>query len=150
NSRPQQGPPPTPPADPSKLTARQANEQIDAFLMANGALIRINDAGRDHGQIRAFNNPTYDGSKRVPTVILRNEDYGRISRLLGEKRDVELNIDIVNHWYPEGTTSYNAVAEIPGTDKKDEAIMLGAHLDSWHAPTGATDNATALATNMER
>jgi hypothetical protein len=148
NPRPQQVPTPTPP-DPSKLTARQVNEQVDEFLVANSALIRINDAGRDHGQIRAFNNPTYDGSKRVPTVILRNEDYGRISRLLGDKRDVELDIDIVNHWYPEGTTSYNAVAEIPGTDRKDEVIMLGAHLDSWHAATGATDNAIGAATMME-
>jgi carboxypeptidase Q len=148
NPRPQQVPTPTP-SDPSTLTARQVNEQVDAFLVANGAVIRINDAGRDHGQIRAFNNPTYDGSKRVPTVILRNEDYGRISRLLGDKRDVALDIDIVNHWYPEGTTSYNAVAEIPGTDKKDEVIMIGAHLDSWHAATGATDNAIGAATMME-
>jgi hypothetical protein len=141
------GGPPTP--DPSKLTPRALHEQIDAFLVANGALIRINDAGRDHGQIRAFNNPTFDGAKTTPTVILRNEDYGRISRLLDDGRDVTLDIDIVNHWYPEGRTSYNAVADIPGTDLKNEVIMLGGHLDSWHAATGATDNAIGVAVMME-
>ena len=93
------------------------NEQIDAFLVANGAKIRVNDAGRDHGQIRAFNNRRYDGAKAPPTVILRNEDFGRLSRLLADNRPVELEIDIVNRWYPEGRTSYNAVAEIPGTDR---------------------------------
>lgn len=141
------GGPPAP--DPSKLTPRQMNEQIDAFLVANGAKIRINDAGRDHGQIRAFNNATFDGAKATPTLILRNEDYGRISRLLADKRDVQLDIDIANTWYPEGKTSYNAVAEIPGTDLKNEVIMLGGHLDSWHAATGATDNAIGVAVMME-
>jgi carboxypeptidase Q len=55
----------------------------------------------------------------------------------------------VNKIYPEGRTSYNAVAEIPGTDKKDEVVMLGGHLDSWHAATGATDNAIGCAVMME-
>src|SRR5687767_1872992 len=51
--------------------------------------------------------------------------------------------------YPEGRTSYNAVAEIAGTDKADEVVMLGGHLDSWHAATGATDNAIGCAVMME-
>jgi Zn-dependent M28 family amino/carboxypeptidase len=82
-------------------------------------------------------------------VILRNEDFGRLSRLLADDRPVELEIDIVNRWYPEGTTSYNAVAEIPGTDLRGEVVMLGGHLDSWHAATGATDNAIGVAVMME-
>jgi Zn-dependent M28 family amino/carboxypeptidase len=117
--------------------------------MANGALMRINDAGRDHGQIRAFQNRTYDPSKALPTVVLRNEDYGRISRILADGTPVELEFTIVNRTYPEGKTSYNAIAEIPGTDKKSEVVMLGGHLDSWHAATGATDNAIGCAVMME-
>jgi carboxypeptidase Q len=66
---------------PGRLSNSAINERIDQFLLANGALIRVNDAGRDHGQIRAFQNRTYDPSKALPTVILRNEDYGRISRI---------------------------------------------------------------------
>lgn len=138
-----------PQQDPSKLNPRQINEKIDAFLLENGALLRINDSGMDHGQVRAFNNRTYDVTKVVPTVVMRNEDYGRISRILADGTAVTLEFNIANKTYPEGTTSYNAIAEIPGTDKKDEVIMLGGHLDSWHSATGATDNAIGCATMME-
>jgi Zn-dependent M28 family amino/carboxypeptidase len=60
-----------------------------------------------------------------------------------------LEFEILNRVYPGGKTSYNAIAEIPGTDKRDEVIMLGGHLDSWHAATGATDNAIGCAVMME-
>jgi Zn-dependent M28 family amino/carboxypeptidase len=69
--------------------------------------------------------------------------------LLGDGITVELEFDIANRIYPEGRTAYNVIAEIPGTDKKDEVIMLGGHLDSWHAATGATDNAIGCAVMME-
>jgi carboxypeptidase Q len=131
------------------LTNPQIQEQLNQFLIANGALVRINDAGRDHGQIRAFDNSTRDVTKAPPTVVMRNEDYGRISRLLAAKRAVELEFEIVNRSYPEGRTSYNAIAEIPGSDKADEVVMLGGHLDSWHAATGATDNAIGCSVMME-
>ena len=111
--------------------------------------MRVNDAGREFRQIRAFNNRTFDVNKAVPTVVMSNEDYGRITRILADGTDVMLEFDIVNHVYPEGKTSYNTVAEIPGTDKADEVIMLGGHLDSWHAATGATDNAIGCAIMME-
>jgi hypothetical protein len=145
-------PTPTPspaPGAPKPLTPAQINEQLDAFLKANGALIRVNDAGREFRQIRAFNNRTYDLTKALPTVVMSNEDYGRITRILADGTDVTLEFNIVNHVYPEGKTSYNTVAEIPGTDKADEVIMLGGHLDSWHAATGATDNAIGCAIMME-
>jgi carboxypeptidase Q len=134
---------------PGRLTPNQITEQVDTFLLANRAVVRVNDAGRDHGQIRAFHNRTYDPAKTVPTVILRNEDYGRISRLLADGTPVELEFTIENRVFPEGRTSYNAVAEIRGTDKPDEVVMLGGHLDSWHAATGATDNAIGCAVMME-
>ena len=147
----QQPPPPPPekPAEPQPLTNNQIQEQLNQFLLANGAVVRINDAGRDHGQIRAFNNAAYDVAKAPPTVVMRNEDYGRIWRLLADKRSVELEFDIVNRTHPEGRTSYNVTAEIPGSDKADEVVMLGGHLDSWHAATGATDNAIGCAVMME-
>jgi Zn-dependent M28 family amino/carboxypeptidase len=131
------------------MSDAQVSAQIDAFLLESGTRIRINDAGRDHGQIAAFQNRTYDVARAVPTVVMRNEDYGRISRILADGTAVELEIDIVNRTYPEGRTSYNAIAEIAGTDKRDEVVMLGGHLDSWHAATGATDNAIGCAVMME-
>ena len=152
------GPPPTVaaqlpaaplPADPTRVPARAVAEAIDAMLVSGGALVRVNDAARDHGQIRAFNNSTFDPARTVPTVVLRNEDFGRISRILADGTPVKLEFTIVNRLYPEGRTSYNAIAEIPGSDKRDEVVMLGGHLDSWHSATGATDNAIGCAVMME-
>ena len=139
------------PPDPNVLTAAQQAEMIDPFLLANGALLRVNDAHMLHGLIRAFQNRTYDVDKVVPTVVLRNEDYGRIARILADGTPVQLEFNIVNHVYPEGKTSYNTIAEIAGTDPKvkDEVVMLGGHLDSWHSATGATDNAIGCAVMME-
>jgi hypothetical protein len=139
----QQGPPRRP------LTANQVEEQLNAFLAVSGVLVRITDAGRDHGQIRAFHNRTFDETKAPPVVVMRNEDYGRIWRLLDDKHPVELEFDIVNRTHPEGRTSYNVIAEIPGSDKADEIVMLGGHLDSWHAATGSTDNAIGCSVMME-
>jgi Zn-dependent M28 family amino/carboxypeptidase len=147
---PTPSPTPTPdPNAPKPLTNTQIAEQVDNFLEENGALIRVNDAGREFRQIRAFNNRTFDVNKAIPTVVMSNEDYGRITRILADGTDVTLEFNIVNHTYPEGTTSYNTIAEIPGSDKADEVIMLGGHLDSWHAATGATDNAIGCAIMME-
>ena len=145
-----QAQPPAPPEnEPNVLTTNQVNEQIDQFLVQAGAVARVNDAGREHGQIRAFNNRTFDVTKAVPTVVMRNEDFGRLARLINDGLTVQLELNVVNRTYPEGATQYNFVAEIPGTDKADEVVMLGGHLDSWHSATGATDNAIGASTMLE-
>ena len=154
NARPFAFPTPSPtpspaPNAPRPLTNRQITEQLDAFLKANGAEVRVNDAGREFRQIRAFNNQTFDVSKAIPTVVMSNEDFGRISRILNDGTEVVLEFNIVNRIYPEGNTSYNTIGEIRGSDKADEVIMLGGHLDSWHAATGATDNAIGCTIMME-
>ena len=147
---PTPSPTPTPaPNAPRPLTNRQVDEQLDTFLKVNGALVRVNDAGREFRQIRAFNNRTFDVTRVIPTVVMSNEDFGRISRILEDGTDVVLEFNIVNRIYPEGATSYNTIAEIRGSDKADEVIMLGGHLDSWHAATGATDNAIGCTIMME-
>ena len=148
---PQVPPPPRPTQTPKpgQLSGSQIGEQMDKFLLDGGAVVRINDAGREHGQIRAFNNRSFDVAKTVPTIILRNEDFGRIARLLADNAAVSLEFDIRSRTIPEGATSYNTIGEIVGSDKKDEVIMLGGHLDSWHAATGATDNAVGCAIMME-
>ncbi len=119
---------------PPPMTANEISRRVDEFLVANGAALRVNDAAREHGQIIAFHNRTYDLAKAVPTVVMRNEDYGRISRILADGTTVELEFNIVNKVYPEGRTSYNTIAEIPGSDKKAEVVMLGGHLDSGVQP----------------
>lgn len=85
----------------------------------------------------------------VPEVTVALEQWDRAARLLQQKKDVELELDVRNTFYDDATQQYNTVAEILGTDKKDEIVMLGAHLDSWHAGTGATDNGAGSVVMME-
>jgi hypothetical protein len=131
------------------MTATEVNTRLNEFLLTSKVKLRINDAAREHGQIRAFQNNTYDIAKVVPTVVMRNEDYGRIARILENGMPVELQFTIVNTIHPDGRTAYNTISEIPGSDRKDEVVMLGGHLDSWHSATGATDNAIGCAVMME-
>ena len=132
-----------------QLTRAEVSRQVDQFLVDNGALVRVNDAGRAHGIIIAQQNGTYDWTRAVPTLVMRNEDYGRISRIMDDGTPVTLRINIQNKEYPEGATAYNAIGEIPGTDKKDEIVMLGGHYDSWHDATGATDNGIGSSMMLE-
>ena len=143
------GQPEAVPGAPVRLSAGQVNTRLTEYLLKTGAAVRINDSGRRHQQIIAFAGGNYDASKTVPTVVLSNEDYGRISRLLADGMRVQMEFTIVNRTYPGAKVSYNAVAEIVGTDKADEVVMLGGHLDSWHSSTGATDNAAGCAIMME-
>jgi hypothetical protein len=136
-------------SDPNRLTTQQVADELDTMLLEGGARLRINDAARGQGIIVAQQHRAYDPSKTIATVILRNDDYGRVERLLADGEDVKMEFAIVNRVYPEGKTSYNVVAEIPGGDKADEIVMLGGHLDSWHSGTGATDNAIGSSIMLE-
>jgi hypothetical protein len=141
---------PEPPKLPEgQLSRGDVSRQIDQFLVDNGAVARVNDAGRAHGIIIAQQNSTYDWSRAVPTLVMRNEDYGRITRILADGTSVTLRLNIENRIYPFGITVYNVIGEIPGTDKKDEIVMLGGHYDSWHDATGATDNGIGSSMMLE-
>jgi hypothetical protein len=82
-------------------------------------------------------------------VTLTVEHYGRIARTLEKKIPVTLQMDIANKFFDDDQNAFNLAAEIPGTDKADEIVMLGAHFDSWASGTGATDNAAGSAVMME-
>ncbi|MCH7823983.1 MAG: M20/M25/M40 family metallo-hydrolase [Acidobacteria bacterium] len=86
----------------------------------------------------------------VPTqVVLAIEHYGRIYRTLEKGIPVVVEMEVDNQFYDDNLDSFNVIAEIPGTDLADEIVMLGAHFDSWHSGTGATDNAAGSAVMME-
>jgi carboxypeptidase Q len=85
----------------------------------------------------------------TPQITIAQEHWDRIARLLAEKKDVELEVNVKNNFYDDAMTQWDTIAEIPGTDKKDEIVMLGAHLDSWHSGTGATDNGAGTVVMME-
>jgi carboxypeptidase Q len=85
----------------------------------------------------------------IPQLTMASEHWTRIARLLQQKKDVTLELNVTNTFYDDDPMQYDTIAEIPGTDKKDEVVMLGAHLDSWHAGTGATDNGAGTIVMME-
>ena len=85
----------------------------------------------------------------TPQLTMAQEHWDRIARLLEAKKDVELELNVKNNFYDDAMTQWDTIAEIPGTDKKDELVMLGAHLDSWHTGTGATDNGAGTVIMME-
>jgi carboxypeptidase Q len=84
----------------------------------------------------------------LPQFAVAAEHYDRMVRILqkGEKVKLELDLDVA---FTREDSAYNVIAEIPGTDLKDEIVMVGGHLDSWHGGTGATDNATGVTSAME-
>lgn len=131
------------------LSSREVARRVDTFLLSAGAQVRINAAGMIDGIVRAFWNRTFDTSTAVPTVILRDEDFGRLARLIKNGESVAVEIEVENTLYPEGATTHNYIAEILGTEKPEEVVLLGGHLDSIHAGTGATDNGTGSSIMIE-
>ena len=90
-------------------------------------------------------------SRMIPQMTMATEDYNRLVRMIQQGVKPKMSVDIQTQYHDEDLMGYNTVAEIPGTDPtlKAELVMLGGHLDSWHASTGATDNAAGCAVAME-
>ena len=85
----------------------------------------------------------------VPQVVLAVEQYNRLARMIQAGEKVQMKVSLAAQFSSADLNGYNTIAEIPGTDKADELVMIGAHLDSWHSGTGATDNAAGVAAAME-
>jgi carboxypeptidase Q len=142
--------PPTPLAE--LLKRRQFTKDLNEFLTQEKVLAVV-DHSREGtgGTVFVQSGASYRPGEiaTVPQVTVAVEHWARIARLLQQKKDVTLELNIANTFYDNDPMQYNTIAEIPGTDKKDELVMLGAHLDSWHAGTGATDNGAGGVICME-
>jgi len=90
-----------------------------------------------------------DTRRFTPQMVLAVEQYNRIARIIRAGETVKMAVELAVQWHDADLMSYNTIAEIPGTDLKDEIVILGGHLDSWHSGTGATDNAAGVAVVME-
>jgi hypothetical protein len=92
-----------------------------------------------------------DAEPAIPSIVVAPEHYNRIARLLQNEHKVEMRVEVQATFHDDDLTGRNVIAEIPGTDPdlKDEVVMLGAHFDSWHGGTGATDNGASSAVVME-
>ncbi len=123
-------------------------------MMREEGVRAILEAGRgEHGTLFVSGGrpPRSDETPDLPTVVLSIESFKQIQRLLENKIPVELELEVASRFYQDDLQAYNVVAEIPGSDPElaDELVMLGAHIDSWHAATGATDNAAGVAVALE-
>ncbi len=85
----------------------------------------------------------------IPQLVAELEQYNRIVRLVKQGVPVRMTVDLETQFFEDDLQGYNTIAEIPGTDLKDEVVMVGGHLDSWHAGTGATDNGAGVTVAME-
>jgi carboxypeptidase Q len=132
------------------IAMRELNQKIDKFLVDEKALASIDCSRGDDGTIFVQGTNAYkkDVPIGIPSLVMAAEHYGRLVRILRHKIPVQLELNVQNKFYDD-VQNFNTIAEIPGTDKKDEVVMLGGHLDSWHAGTGATDNAAGVAVAME-
>jgi len=131
---------------------RELNQKIQKFLIDEGAAAWIEPSrGGDDGTVFVQQGGSQDpkAPPAPPRITLAVESYGRIYRLLDKKIPVALLIDDQNKFYNDNPNSFDILAEIPGTDKADEVVMLGGHFDSWQAGTGATDNGAGSAVMME-
>ncbi len=127
-------------------------DKLNRFLLDEGVLVVVKTSyAGDGGAVFGSSGGPYQKGKPVPppSVAIAAENYNRIIRILEKKVAVKLEFDIQAQFYDETTKAFNVIAEIPGTTRKEEYVMLGAHLDSWHGGTGATDNASGVAVMME-
>jgi carboxypeptidase Q len=133
---------------------REFQLKVQKFLVEEGVAAWIEPSRSDDGTVFVQQGGGRDKEKDPPApprVAVASENYGRIYRMLEKKKTVTLEVDIQNKFYDDDLNSFNIIGEIPGSDKAkaDEIVMLGAHFDSWHAGTGATDNGAGSAVMLE-
>lgn len=141
----------TTPPRPAQPRSRDFPRRRLQFFVDEGVAAVI-EAGRGDGGtvfVMAGNLPQSPEAPVPPQVVLAVEHYGRIARTLQKQIPVTLEMNVQNKVYDEDLSSFNVVGEIPGTDKVNELVMIGAHLDSWHTGTGATDNAVGSGVMLE-
>lgn len=147
----QQGAHRYPMGDFAAMAAQRAlRSKISEFIRSEGAAVILNSSG-------TFNVPRSNGAsykagdpEPVAELNLPVEAHGRMERLLKHNVQVEMEIEISNRFFASPKI-YNVIGEIPGTDKllRNEIVLLGAHIDSWHGGTGAADNASGCIVMME-
>jgi len=140
------------------LVSADFRKQRMAFFIKEGvlALVEMSSGARgDNGAVIVQAPPEGENQRQttdapvLPQIVVAGEHYGRLLRLIDKKVPVSLEIDVKNRFVDTDLNPVNVIAELPGTDKADEVVMIGAHFDSWHSGTGATDNGVSSAVMIE-
>jgi carboxypeptidase Q len=150
---------------PEQRAAEELNDRKWQLLQSENAAVVLEPSYRDAGTVYVTSAtvpypPEVPYEKRAhawdlsppvvtPQANVAAEQYNRIVRLVMRGIPVQLEVNIAVRFSEDDPMSYNVIAEIPGTDLKNEVVMVGGSIDSWHTGTGATDNATGAATALE-
>jgi hypothetical protein len=128
---------------------RDEAEKLAALLRASGVAAILRPTRGEHGTV--FVTGRDQGAEAMPTIVVAAEQYNMVARMLDRGVPVRMRVSLQTRYLEQDRNGYNVLAEIPGVDpaRRDEIVMLGAHLDSWHTATGATDNADGSAVAME-
>jgi hypothetical protein len=151
------------PADPKPGERDEARERrrkrmefaplLNKFLVDEGAIASVSASGWDNGVILVSGGGSRKAGESVgvPSLAMSAEHYNAVMRALDRKEPVRLRMDVDAHFTSDtDQPAYNTIAEIPGTGPhRNEVVLIGAHMDSWHAGTGAADNGAGVAVMME-
>lgn len=137
-------------------------QQRTQFLIDEGAAVTLEPSFRGDGGtlfVQSASVPTSTGArtppwskdapKILPQLVCSIEHFNRLIRMIEAGEEPVARVELQVEFHEDDLMSYNTIAEIPGSDLKDEVVMLGGHMDSWHGGTGATDNAAGVAVCME-
>ena len=166
-----QPPPPRRGMTPERLAQMELARKATKFVADEGASLVIEPSRQGDGGTLfvaqasvpgapGFGAPAAGAAKRVsawdkdaprfaPQIVMAKEHYNRLARMISQGEALKMAVELSVRFHDDDAMAYNTVAEISGTDLKDEVVMLGGHMDSWHGGTGATDNAAGVAVAME-
>jgi len=124
--------------------------ELPALLKQAGAAVALRPSAYRDGTVGVTGNRATP-TDAVPSIVVAGEQYNVIARLAAQGRPVSLRVELRTRSFDQDRESYNVLADIPGTDPalRDQVVLVGAHLDSWHTAVGATDNADGAVAVME-
>jgi hypothetical protein len=137
---------------PEYIAQRQFRAKLTKFLIDEGVLAAVtNGTTGDNGTVFGTLGGSYDKKEPLPPpmIVITGEHYNRMARLAEKNVAVKMQLEVRTKIYEDNLETFNIVGDIPGGKKKDEVVILGAHFDTWHGGTGATDNDTGTAVMME-
>ena len=147
---------PSKPETPTKPETLSGKQKV-AFYESEGVLAVLQCPSGWMGAVRGFGRPgtkddnwSLEGSlASLPLIVITPEHYNRMVRILKRDIPVRVELEVRNRLGEKVQKAHNVIGEIPGTDLKDEIVMLGAHFDTWHASPNAADNTSGCAVSLE-
>jgi hypothetical protein len=123
--------------------------QIAQTVREAGAAVLVRTSIGEHGTV--FVQRRDEGANAIPSIVLAGEHYDLLVRMAERRLPLKVRVNIKSHYVTDDTNGYNVIGDLPGTDPqlKDDVVIVGAHLDSWHTAAGAADNADGAASVLE-